>query len=493
MPYFRSLASPDADLVFPQTGQPQGFATLATTQWDGNPEPVVREILQNALDAASTANRHCCDVSFKIRDVVLEDVPGIAAYRNHFMRAVDERKGKPQGAVEKTIVSRIQNVINSGRTRILLCRDNGIGLSEDRMVRLLTEGNTDKEDAGAGAFGVGHLTAFAASDTRYILYAGRSRNGDGDHGVVSSAHAILASRTERGSDGVRGLGAHGYWLVCRRIGRGLSGEQLGLFDPRYPDSAPPLLDAELQTLRDTGSVVCITGFNGFRSEKEPSLDAIARVSAKNFLVAIQRQEMVVRICDETGGTAADRVVDADRLDVILRKERSQRRTRSGWLPGEQAYRCLRTLVEGQGVTLSCGAIAKIRMLGSSEGSVSHVQIFRNGMWITNRADELTPPHFAGYYPFDAVIMVSKGEIGSLIREAEGPEHRGLDRRRLRDNRSKRRLLHMLRDIKKELQQQVGKVPKTRDYTPEDFAIFGDTGERRSGGGSALSASWRSAL
>ena len=478
MPYFRNPILPDADLVFPQAGQPQGFATLATTQWDGNPEPVIRELLQNALDAATTANRHCCEVFFTIRDIVPRDVPGISAYRNHFERAVDERKGKPQGAAEKTIVSRIRNVINSGGIRILLCRDNGIGLSEDRMVRLLTEGNTDKEDAGAGAFGVGHLTAFAASDTRYMLYAGRSRNGYGDHSVVSSAHAILASRTERGRDGIRGLGAHGYWLVRRRAGRGLSGAQLGLFDPKYPDSAPPLLEAEMQRIRDTGSVVCITGFNGFRSDKEPSLDAIARVSAKNFLVAIQRQEMVVRICDETGGTAVDRVVDADRLDALLRKERTQKRTKSGWLPGQQAYRCLRTLVEGQTVALSCGATAKVRILGSSEGSSSHVQIFRNGMWITNRADELTPPHFARYYPFDAAIMISEGEIGSLIREAEGPEHRGLDRRRLRDNRSKRRLLHMLRDIKHELQQQVGKVPKAKDYTPSDFAIFGQSGERK---------------
>ena len=477
MPYFRRSRSDGAYLLFPQTGQPQGFATLATTQWDGNPEPVVRELLQNALDAATRAKCDRCEVSFTIRDVALEDIPGIAAYRKHFKYAVAERRGKPQGAAEKTIVSRIRNVLKADRIRILLCRDNGIGLSEDSMLRLLTEGNTDKEDAGAGAFGVGHLTAFAASDTRYMLYAGRSRNGDGGHNVVSSAHAMLASRTVKDSGGIRGLGAHGYWLARRKTDRGLSGEQLGLFDPKYPDSAPLLIEAELQRLRDTGSVVCITGFNGFRSEEEASSDAIAKVSAKNFLVAIQRQEMAVRICDETGGTAKHHVVDAHRLNALLRKERTQKRTKSGWLPGEQAYRCLRTLVEGQPVPLKCGATAKVRMLGSSEGTSSYVQLFRNGMWITNRADSLTPPHFAGFNPFDAVITISDGEIGKLVREAEGPEHRGLDRRRLRDGNRKKRLLEILREIKRELQEHVGEIPKAKDYAPEDFAIFGGSGER----------------
>ena len=325
----RAIAEPgQADLVFPQTGQPQGFATLATTQWDGNPEPVVRELLQNALDAAAKAGRDRCEVSFVIRDVATEAVPGISAYRTHFEGAVAERRRAPKGAAEKAIVTGIRNVLERDRTRVLLCRDNGIGLTQESMVRLLTEGNTDKELKGAGAFGVGHLTAFAASDTRYVLYAGRSRNGDGSRDDVSSAHAILASRREAARNGVRGLGANGYWLLRDRAGGGASAEQLGLFDPKYPDFAPPLLREELSEV-DTGSVVCITGFNDFRSDSEESLDAIARVAAKNFLVAVQCQKMVVRIQDETGSGAREHIVDAHGLDALLRPESKRQRTGSG--------------------------------------------------------------------------------------------------------------------------------------------------------------------
>ena len=212
-----------------------------------------------------------------------------------------------------------------------------------------------------------------------------------------------------------------------------------MFDPKFPSLAPDLLRAQLQELVDTGTVLCITGFNRFRNDDEDSVDAIARVSAKNFLVAIQRGAMVVRIHDETAQPPRTDVVDGAGLRVLLRKFRSQKRTRSGWLPGEQAYRCLRTLEEGDPLMLACGAEARVRRLAPSEGTTSHVQLFRNGMWITNRADKLTPPNFGSCNPFDAAIMIEDGEIADLVRGAEGPEHRGLDRRRLGDRGGRQRL------------------------------------------------------
>ena len=61
---------------------------------------------------------------------------------------------------------------------------------------------------------------------------------------------------------------------------------------------------------------------------------------------------------------------------------------------------------------------------------SRVQVFRNGMWITNEADRLLSRDFNGFKPFDAVLEIDSGDVGDLIRGAEGPEHRGLERRRL---------------------------------------------------------------
>ena len=87
------------------------------------------------------------------------------------------------------------------------------------------------------------------------------------------------------------------------------------------------------------------GFNGFRSEEKP-VDAISRVAAKNFLVAIWNGSMVVHIRDET--TSSEETVDRERLEVILDRERTRKRAEQGggWLSGEQAYRNMADLGDG---------------------------------------------------------------------------------------------------------------------------------------------------
>ena len=231
-------------------------------------------------------------------------------------------------------------------------------------------------------------------------------------------------------------------------------------------------------MSDTGTVVGITGFNRFHADDEAPVDAIARVSAKNFLVAIQRREMLVRIVDETADPPCEVTVDHERLAALLRKEMAQQRTRGGWFAGAQAYRCHRTLEEGESFRLKCGAEARIRPLDPSEGNSSHVQLFRSGMWITSRADELRPRFFNGFNPFDAAVMIESGEIEKLVRGAEGPEHRGLDRRRLGDQRQRTRLLHLLRAIRDELRAHTGEIERSDEYTPEGFAVFERPGGRR---------------
>ena len=456
----------DGNLIFGSANQPQGFLNLAMAKWDGNPEPIVREMLQNCLDAAVEANRAAGEVSFTIRRVAVDAVPGIEAYREHFEGAVRERAKGKQGAAERRVVKRIQRVLAGPDIQVLFCRDNGIGLNADRMKRILTEGNTDKSEAGAGAFGIGHLTAFAASDLRFIHYAGRSLS-NGSRLDVASAHAVLASRTV---DSNSGRGAHGFWLL---------GDDRTLFHPHpYPNTVPSLLRSEIECLEDTGSVVGVIGFNGFRSEEKP-VDAISRVAAKNFLVAIWNGSMVVHVRDET--TSSEETVDRERLELILDRERNRKRAEQGggWLSGEQAYRAWQTLETGRKLRFEeDGVGGYFRSLSddAKRRARSRVQVFRNGMWITNEADRLLPRDFNGFKPFDAVLEIDSGEVGDLLRGAEGPEHRGLERRRL-GRRGSRKLLDKLRELAARLREEAGRVEQSDEFTPSGFAMFRGDAER----------------
>ncbi len=455
----------DGKLIFGSANQPQGFLNLAMANWDGNPEPIVREMLQNCLDAAVEANRAAGEVWFTIRRVAVEAIPGIEAYREQFEGAVREREKGEQGGAERRVVKRIQRVLEGPDTQVLFCRDNGIGLDADRMKRILTEGNTDKSEAGAGAFGIGHLTAFAASDLRFIHYAGRSRS-DGILRDVASAHAVLASRTvDRNS----GRGAHGFWLL---------GDDRTLFHPHpYPNTVSHLLRSEIECLgEDTGSVVGVIGFNGFRSD-EKAVDAISWVAAKNFLVAIWNGSMVIHIRDET--TSSEETVDRDGLERILDRERNRKTAKRGWLSGEQAYRAWKTLETGRKLRFEEDGVGGYFRSLSDGGKLparSRVQVFRNGMWITNNADRLLPRDFNGFKPFDAILEIDSGAVGDLLRGAEGPEHRGLERRRL-GRQGSRELLEKLKELAARLREEAGRVEQSEEFTPTGFAMFRGDAER----------------
>ncbi|MDE2795598.1 MAG: hypothetical protein OXL34_12325 [Gemmatimonadota bacterium] len=423
-------------------------------------------MLQNCLDAAVEANRTAGEVHFTIRRVAVEAIPGIEAYREQFEGAVREREKGKQGGAERRVVKRIRRVLAAPDTQVLLCRDNGVGLNADRMKRILTEGNTDKSEAGAGAFGIGHLTAFAASDLRFIHYAGRSRS-NGSLLDVASAHAVLASRTVNRNSG---RGAHGFWLL---------GDDRTLFHPHpYPNTVPGLLRSEIECLEDTGSVVGVIGFNGFRSDEKP-VEAISRVAAKNFLVAIWNGSMVVHIRDET--TSSEQTVDRERLEVILDRERNRKRAEQGggWLSGEQAYRAWQTLETGRKLRFEeDGVGGYFRSLSDGAGprARSRVQVFRNGMWITNEADRLLPRDFNGFKPFDAILEIDSGAVGDLLRGAEGPEHRGLERRRL-GRQGGRKLLDKLKELAARLREEAGRVEQSEEFTPTGFAMFRGDAER----------------
>ena len=332
------------------------------------------------------------------------------------------------------------------------------------MLRVLTEGNVEESNAPSTSYGFGSMALFAASDLRYVLYAGRSRAlGDPSQlHNVASAHAILASRR---AEADHGLSSHGYWLshgtpslYCR--------------DP-FPATVPPLLLQEFDEIEDTGSLLCVVGFAGFGfsgfGSRQRAMDAIACTAAKNFLVAIWGDTMIVRIRDEVAGREIE--VSKETLESILKDGETQDRAQQGggWLSGRRAYRALQTLNRGTRFELrEPGVIAYLQPLPEDDTNRFRVQLFRNGMWITDRGPYLQPRYFRGDQnfwgysrslhtkPFDAVVNVEGGALATLVRHAEGPGHRGLGHP-VGGN-----LITKLKGIQEELGHHAGPAPRPTD-------------------------------
>ena len=418
----------------------------------------MRELIQNSLDAAKEASRatpqNPAEVHFTIDSKSQEAIPGLDSYRKAFKAAVEQRERLDSlGGPGQVVVDRIRTALDADPIRFLFCRDNGIGLDEEGLGRIRTESNTNKQ-SGGGSFGVGHVTAFAASDLRYVLYAGRT-NGGGDARDIASGHAVLA--THRDDNELRA--ASGFYT-----------SSWDLFSPAYPPP-PPLLKRELDRIEETGSVVCITAFNNFRNEDdspEDTVEAICRVAAINFLAAIWRGELVVQVLD--GDVGIQRTVNQGTLGEILERTASEQRARAqGWLAGSRAHRAWETLCDGRSMPRN-GMEIRVRELPKNTTSRSQVNLFRDGMWITYEAQNLRVSDFGGVKPFDAVVLLAKGEVYDLVRDAEGPEHRGLEPKRLTPDK-KAALRNNLKEIANQLRDEVGEPDDAQEYIPAGFAVF----------------------
>ncbi len=450
-----------SDLRFPAHHEVRGFSTHAMAQHAGNPEPIVRELLQNGLDAAKEAGRGTpedpAEIVFVISKRPTDDLPGLAAYVNAFRAAEElrrERQKENLSPDEKQVIERIKNVLGAEQTRFLFCRDNGIGL--DDMERVLSEGNSSKGSSGGGSFGLGHMTAFAASDLRYVLYAARTRRGE-----IAGGHAVLAS--SRSKNGKTYQSPDGYYT--REV------DLLSSLDSsRYQADTPVLLQQQLDEVEPTGSVVCITGFNNFRDDADP-VAAICRVSAINFLAAIERGELIVRVQDEVAGI--ERRVDWNGLGDILTQAASQQKASvGGWLAGVRAFRAWETLRANRLLPTRFGEGVEVyfRELPMDRADRSQVNLFRDGMWITYSAPGLGTSAFAGVRPFDAVLSLSGGELYDLVRKAEPPEHRGLETQRLEAS-EKKNLAGRLGEVANLLRDAAGQLDEKKEYTPPGFAML----------------------
>ena len=82
----------DGELYFGQTHRPEGFTSAAIAQFDGSAEPVVRELLQNSLDAADQAGAVAAEVRFVISEARRDELPGWSKYMSVFEATCKQRR-----------------------------------------------------------------------------------------------------------------------------------------------------------------------------------------------------------------------------------------------------------------------------------------------------------------------------------------------------------------------------------------------------------------
>lgn len=466
-------------------GSNQGFTGVGVATFDDlRPAAVVRELIQNGLDAGREAEARPSIVRFQLGEIHRESIPGIKSYRTALDKAIKTQREWSNGELAsqaRKAVDRIQEALDKEHIDVLTVLDNGVGLNEQRMNALLSDGLSVKEGNATGTYGNGHATAIPASDLRYVLYGGLTEKGK----RIGAGHAVLASHVEEGKAHVRA--GDGFYIRDFRAGRGT------LYDYATGNALPNFIaDAvdDIESSTGHGTAVIIPAFNNFL-EDDPLWEMVAHAASANFFVAIEEGELEVVVEDlRLEGDGECRRLNKSTLPRVLEKYRDKRRAKA-FLNGRRAFEAHRAYRTGERhrIETSAGDI-EIRLLEAPSGT-SRVDLCRNGMWITD--DKNIPGFYQKFtekVPFQAVLSLDarKGrDLHDLIRIAEGPLHDSIDIKRLPEQRHK--------DCRKALREIVDWIlsntpsVKSDAYVADDFLALDFGGQGGKGAGKGRRGFW----
>ena len=460
-------------------GGMSGFVGQSTALHnDRPPARVIRELLQNSLDAAAAADERPARVRFRVTTMGPKDVPSIKEYKSAFKAAIKDNERRAGGQLpdqQQHVVNNIRAALDCTAKKkgyMLSVMDNGIGLNESRMTSLLGDGSSAKSSDSAGSYGIGHFAAVSASDLRYLLYGGVSGNGS----RIASGYTVLAGRY----GDVFPYSAEGY-LVEKILGGAKDGKLYKFFDQA---AIPPVVCCALNEIENEwrhGSVVMILGFNYFGWQNEELRDIVQTVTAYNFSAALHDEELVVEV-DERAfkGGEITRIGKMDVEEILENHRDRQRSFRKKTIfaelrpSGRNAWGAWKTLSDGSRypVETDLGSVDIALAIPAPAGS-TRLDLFRNGMWITDEIPRLRQSEFTERTPFHAVLLPRLGSVlHRLVRQAEGPMHDKLDFGLL-STEERKNLTTAFRRIGNWIKDRVPKI-SDEEYTPKGFlSVSGD--------------------
>ncbi len=434
--------------MFAEANEPiQGFTTNDADRDNTKDKKVIRELVQNALDASGPSGDEMTEISFIDVRVARDKVPHLSEYEAAF-KSARQTLGHNEPPTGKQVIRRIEKALEEDQVRCLICVDHGQGIDQDALNSLYGQGRSNKLDKGRGSVGAGHLTAFAPSALRYVLYGGK-----GEEGTIFGGHAILATHGQVDEGQVR-RSSHGYIKDAPDDPNRPRLFEDGVGAPQIPqilaDYIPP----------DGGSAVMICGYNPISDDR--ALGALVHDSvAREFLVQVFLERLAVDV-------SGDRRLDRESLEDSVAAIKSKR-TR------DDAKRMLKTLRYGVPLSFPDSPDTQIWFrprLETDEGSRPRVWVFRDGMFIEHSTKgHLEGKRFAGVAPFDAVVNASSDtKFGKLIRQAEGASHNTIRPSELAEPSDSERLKELLGRLAELLRSNAEPQAAGAVYEPPELML-----------------------
>lgn len=414
---------------------------------------IVRELIQNSLDAAKEINREQAIIRFEIEEIDQSFLPGFDDLLDAFPHALDSQTKLSKGKlpdIQAQIASVFKKNLAYDKVYLFSVSDNGVGLTEDTMKALLGDGRSAKASSGGGAHGYGHLTVLPSSNLRLVYYGGISQNG----ARVGSGHCILAPFQDQEK------------VNHTKDGYLVEALEDDLFEPYkflLNENVPELISNKIDTVHESwgsGTVVLVPSFNFFKGTPNDLWSSIEKAASTNFFASFAQNEIIIEFDD---GVTPHRI-DAHNIENTLEKYAGETNARS-FIAGSKALECFRVIKSGHQIEFKTD-VGNVngKLLRFERGKSTRIDLCRNGMWIVHnnspgkQLPRLQSSAFSDYQPFHLVLMLkaSDGELHDLIRKSEPPIHDQVDLKQLTDD-DRKTLQRAFSEIQEQIKQNLEKI------------------------------------
>lgn len=421
-------------------GSTQGFNDSAIDTFAGRRlSAMVREIIQNSLDAADPEADGPVTVEFSLEHLPSQQLPNLDELSNHIERCkeicIEQELPAPQAFHEDAL----ELVRKSDTVPCLVISDyNTRGLTgPTNRARgpwfALTKGNgiTQKVSGSSlGSYGHGSKAPFSLARLRTLYYLSKTNNESGEEELRFQGKSILQSHYHPETNELtQGTGFYGHMEGLRPL--------IGAEVPEWA--------AELRAKHSRGKgTTLIIPFSHFSEDlfPETKITVIA-----NFFYAIFIDKLRVKVNGEE--ITKENVVNVfEYCEAVLPDEQDE--IDAAYI--EECFKSINTIISptdyGSQEIPKFGRIDWFIKTGDSVNGKAVAISRQSGMLITRRPTKLL--RFPNAKPFDLFVFVDEGEGSAALKRLENPEHDNFQFDRIQDARDER-------DVKKRYESLVEKI------------------------------------
>ncbi len=239
---------------------------------------LVREIIQNSLDAVLPNSKAPVVVEFSCFEIEKDKLPDL----NTFVTAIKKCKESNQNEPDAfKFFQNAERILDQQKVRVLRISDhNTIGLdgadtcakgtSWSRLVK--ENGSSNKEQSSGGSFGIGKSAAFACSDLRTVFYSSMDSKGFVSNFGVAKLVSFEDEKLNGWTTGV------GYYSEDEKF---VAIPELATFDAAY-------------FRVDSGTDIYVIGMHQTENFEKDFITAVLL----NFLVSLVKGKLIVKIQDK---------------------------------------------------------------------------------------------------------------------------------------------------------------------------------------------------